>query len=93
MSRSLFDGRYEVLRRLGGGGMAEVHWARDDNDGDSRNDDRDDRDGDRDDGQDDRDERGEDRDDDGRDDRDDDDGGDADRLLNAMEDFAGYHRS
>ena len=29
MSRSLFDGRYEVLRRLGGGGMAEVHQARD----------------------------------------------------------------
>ncbi|MDP9411932.1 MAG: protein kinase [Actinomycetota bacterium] len=29
MSRSLFDGRYEILRRLGGVGMAEVHLARD----------------------------------------------------------------
>ena len=29
MSQPLFDGRYEVLRRLGGGGMAEVHLARD----------------------------------------------------------------
>lgn len=29
MSRSFFDARYEILRRLGGGGMAEVHLARD----------------------------------------------------------------
>ncbi len=29
MDRPLFDERYEILRRLGGGGMAEVHLARD----------------------------------------------------------------
>jgi hypothetical protein len=29
VSSPLFDGRYEILSRLGGGGMAEVHLARD----------------------------------------------------------------